>query len=84
MAALVTLRALVAGGADVDTPDARRAAIAAVAEIPDENNKGLLLGLIEASFAAIIIAEAAGLSEDEARKDLLMTLEWVETACRRH
>jgi hypothetical protein len=81
-AALVTLRALVGGGADVDTPEARRAAIAAVAAIPDEYRKNMLLRLVEASFAAILIAEAAGDGEEEARQDLLDTLNVVEATAR--
>ena len=47
-AALMTLRALVAGGADIDTPEARRAAIAAVAPIADLAEKSRLLSFIEA------------------------------------
>lgn len=82
-AALMTLRALVGGGADVDTPEARRAAIAAVAAIADPAEKDRLLSFIEADMAAIILAECSDGDVEAERLELLTRLSLVESAGRR-
>jgi hypothetical protein len=81
-AALVTLRAIVSGGADVLTPETHRAAVLAVSAIRHPRVRDHLLGLIEASFAAILLCEVSDEVEDLARADLSMILDMVEAAAR--
>ena len=83
IAALSEIRQLVATGGDVDTSAVRLMAAAAVSDVRDQVDRDLLLGQLEALFAAIMISEAYGSSAETERKALLDTLEEVLRVLRR-
>ena len=83
IAAIFEIREFVASGGDVDDPDLRRTATAAVAEIRDSVDRGLLLAQMEAHIAAIMIEETYGSRAEAARNAFLSMLDEIELALRR-